>query len=140
MGRVAASVVAAAAILVAAAVGVFLWFRTYAPLQAEAPVTPGANVSAGAGPVFGGADVQVTFMLHNTGRFAVTLLSAKAPAAVARPVSMRLRPHDRALVTLRWRLACGQAPLRSVGLRYRYLRSFTRTETVALPFAVARRC
>jgi hypothetical protein len=148
MGRVAAFVVAGLAVLAAAALGVFFWLRTYAPLRGELPVTPGAGVADSRGtsahPVFvpayaKGRPFRVTFTLHNTGRFAITLLGADEPASVAQPRTLLLRPHDTALVTLSWPLSCPRA-WSSVRLRYRYLSGFTRTATVALPFAVTVRC
>ncbi|MES1247752.1 MAG: hypothetical protein ABUS54_08770 [Actinomycetota bacterium] len=140
MGRVATYVVAGVVVLAVAVVGVVVWLRTYAPLAAAAPVTPGPSVASQPGPVFGGRTVQVTFMLRNGGRFSVTVLGAQSPADVVRPAALALRPHDSALVTVRWRLRCGLPQLGSVRLRYRYLSRFTRTEAVALPFAVTPHC
>jgi hypothetical protein len=148
MGRVTAYAVAGVAVLAVAAVGVFLWFRAYAPLRGELPVTPGSGVATSHGtkarPVFvpayaRGRSFRVTFTLHNRGRFAITLLRADAPASIVTPATLLLRPHDTALVTVAWHLRCPQT-WNSVRLRYRYLSSFTRTETVALPFAVTVHC
>jgi hypothetical protein len=140
--------VAVVAVLAAAALGVFLWLRAYAPLQASYPITPGSGLQADVEPAFGsggrpvlvptyreGGTFTVTVTIRNSGRFAVTL---------DRPSGLRLRPHDTASVPLSWKLHCpphtAQTSWDTVQLRYRYLSSFTRTETVALPFAVTLRC
>ena len=148
MTRVASYVVAAVAVLVAAALGVFLWLRAYAPLQASYPITPGPGLQADVQPAFGsggrpvlipsyeeGRTFTVTVTIRNTGRFAVTL---------DQPSGLQLRPHDTGLVPISWKLHCAphtaQTSWDTVRLRYRYLSSFTRTETVELPFAVTLRC
>ena len=151
------------AVLIVAAGGVYLWLRTYAPLDAAPPITPGAGLGADVEPTFGsggkrvlipayrpGRSFDTTFTVHNGGRFAVTLRGvdpAGGPVAATTlvgPVPVRLDPHDSALVTVRWRLRCGpgtaQASSDRVRLRYRYLSSFTRTQAVVLPFAVTLRC
>ncbi|HEY3541637.1 MAG TPA: hypothetical protein VGK79_03760 [Gaiellaceae bacterium] len=162
MGRVIALVVSATAVVVgAAALGLFLWLRTYAPLAAELPLTPGPGLAANVAPTFGsggkpvfipdyrpGRSFQMTFTLANTGRFAVRVLGiAGVPAGAVAPegvTTLRLAPHDTSLVTVRWRLQCRkgltQAASDGVRLRYRYLSLFTRTASVELPFAVTLRC
>ncbi|HET7567730.1 MAG TPA: hypothetical protein VFJ91_07060 [Gaiellaceae bacterium] len=75
-------------------------------------------------------------------------VSSNAPAAHTRPFRpLRLEAGDTAVVVARFRLLCpsGHRQLPSVfadslQLRYRYLRWFSRTETVRLPFAVTLRC
>jgi hypothetical protein len=111
---------------------------------------------------------DTAFTLENTGRFAVTVLGLASPpqgagALTARAVlasdgatanadpanlhalgSLRLEPHDTAVVDVRWQLDCtkssGEIAEDRVQLRYRYLSLFTRTESVELPFAVTLRC
>jgi hypothetical protein len=115
-----------------------------------------------------GRPFDTAFTLENTGRFAVTVLGLAAQpqdvsAVIAQAVlasdvatvsadpahlhafgSLRLEPHDTAIVDVRWRLDCtkssGQIAVDRVRLRYRYLSLFTRTESVELPFAVTLRC
>jgi hypothetical protein len=115
-----------------------------------------------------GRTFDTAFTLENTGRFAVTVLglptsqlsvaglTAQAvlasdfPTASADPahlhpfVSLRLEPHDTAIVGVRWRLDCRKntrdIASDRVRLRYRYLSMFTRTQSVELPFAVTLRC
>jgi hypothetical protein len=58
---------------------------------------------------------------------------------------LRLDPGDTAIVVVRGRLYCGtdsaaEVYSDSVPLRFRYLSSFTRTQSVRLPFAVTLRC
>jgi hypothetical protein len=149
-------------VVVAALVGLFLWLRTYTPLAATPPVTPGPGLGADVEPTFGsggkpvfipaykpGRNFETTFTLHNTGRFAITVTGlagpasgALAPVAIARNV--RLDPHETALLDVAWRLDCRHAPgevaADHVRLRYRYLSLFTRTASVELPFAVTLRC
>jgi hypothetical protein len=139
---------ATVAVLAAAALGVFLWLRDYAPLAAAYPITPGPGLQADVEPAFGsggkpvlmpafheGDTFKVTVTIRNTGRFAVTL---------DEPSGLRLAPHDSGLVPLSWKLHCPartpQLTWHTVQLRYHYLSSFTRTETVELPFAVTVRC
>jgi hypothetical protein len=111
---------------------------------------------------------DAAFTLHNTGRFAVTVtaLDSSSEQPELRPVRLfgsdsatasadparlrafrrlRLEPGDTATVVVRWAMNCagsrnGQVYSDSVALRYRYLSVFTRTERVALPFAVTLRC
>ena len=114
-----------------------------------------------------GRPFDTAFTLENTGRFAVTVLglapTQDAGALTARAVlasdratasaepadlhalnSLRLEPHDTAIVDVRWQLDCtkssGEIAEDRVRLRYRYLSLFTRTESVELPFAVTLRC
>jgi hypothetical protein len=61
--------------------------------------------------------------------------------------SLRLEPGDSALVVVRFGLRCRGASAASpdvfadrLRLRYSYLSTFTRTQTVRLPFAVTLRC
>ena len=147
--------------LAAAVAALFLWLRTYAPLAATKPLTPGAGLRADVEPTFGsggktvlipgGKDhFDVTFTLRNTGRFGVTLTGLDAGTGAVAPVALhpgghvRIDAHDAALVTVRWRLRCasdtGQVASDRVRLRYRYLSLFRRTATVELPFAVTLRC
>ena len=156
-------VVSAVAVVAAAAVlGLFLWLRTYAPLAGEYPVTPGSGLGANIDPALGsggkpvlvpayrrGRPFEVTLTLANHGRFAVTLLGlGRSTPGPVTPISvtqnLRLDPKQTALVTVRWQLTCPkgvtQAYADRLPLRYRYLSLFTRTERVALPFAVTLRC
>jgi hypothetical protein len=115
-----------------------------------------------------GRPFDTAFTLHNTGRFAVTveglvqdrsrpeleasaLLASDSSIASADPANvhafhrLRLDPGDTAIVVVRWRLDCsaGREPevySDSVPLRFRYLSTFTRTQSVRLPFAVTLRC
>jgi hypothetical protein len=156
-------VVAGAAVLT-----VFLWLRTYAPLAATRPFTPGPALGADVEPTFGSGGKTVfipsrghgtfetTVTIHNAGRFAVTVTGlvagrgALAPASLGDPVhpgdvgELRLDPHDSASVVIRWGLHCAgsgdQFSADRVRLRYRYLSAFTRTAAVELPFAVTLRC
>jgi hypothetical protein len=131
------------------------------------------TLGSGGKPVFipayrKGRPFDTAFTLENTGRFAVTLLGLAAPpqdagaltaqavlasdgaTASADPAnlhalgSLRLEPHDTAIVDVHWRLDCtkssGQIAADRVRLRFRYLSLFTRTESVELPFAVTLRC
>ena len=61
--------------------------------------------------------------------------------------SLRIDPGDSAIVVVRFGLRCAGATAESpdvftdgIRLRYRYLSTFTRTQTVRLPFAVTLRC
>ena len=147
--------------LAAAVAALFLWLRTYDPLAATKPLTPGAGLGADVEPTFGSGGktvlvpdanehFDVTFTLRDTGRFAVTLTGLEAgegdlaPSALRPGGRIRIDPHDAALVTVRWRLHCapdtGQVASDRVRLRYRYLSVFSRTATVVLPFAVTLRC
>ena len=176
-GLVAGGVVV---VLAGAALILFLWLRAYAPLGVLGAGTyaPGPGLAADVEPVAGsggkpvfipayrpGRPFETAFTLHNSGRFAVTVLGlepgpatpAPRPQALlatdsptAEPGSLRsfqrlrLDPDDTATLVLRWQLACGKRKGESfsdsVRLRYRYLKMFTRTERVPLPFAVTLRC
>ena len=158
---VAVTIVAVA--LAAAVAALFLWLRTYDPLAATKPVTPGAGLGADVEPTFGsggksvlipvyrpGRDFQVTFTLRNAGRFGVTLTGLEhdggplAPTALSPAAHVRIGPHEAVLLTVRWHLDCshetGEVASDRVRLRYRYLSLFTRTAAVELPFAVTLRC
>jgi hypothetical protein len=115
-----------------------------------------------------GKPFDTAFTLHNTGRFAVTvtglvtdrsrpqleaaaLLASDSSIASADPANvrafhrLRLDPGDTAIVVVRWRLDCSagneaEVYSDSVPLRFRYLSTFTRTQSVRLPFAVTLRC
>lgn len=114
-----------------------------------------------------GRPFDTAFTLHNTGRFAVEvsglpsdglagplvpaqLLATDSSTASADPAHLhpfhrlRLDRGDTAIVVVRWKLDCthetGEVFAEAVPLRYSYLSLFTRTERVALPFAVTLRC
>jgi hypothetical protein len=83
----------------------------------------------------------------------VALLATTSAAASADPSELapfeplRLAPGDNALVVVRFGLRCRGANAGSpdvwadsVRLRYRYMSTFTRAQTVRLPFAVTLRC
>jgi hypothetical protein len=179
-----AALVAAGIVLVAglAAVVLFLWLRTYAPLDAAAGTFgPGPGLGADVQPVTGsggkpvyipafkrGRPFYTLFTLENTGRFTVTVsglvraggplpplspetvLASDSYAAGADPShlhtfeSLRLDPHDTAILVVRWHLNCrsssSETSSDTLRLRYRYLSTFTRTASVELPFAVTLRC
>jgi len=180
-----AGLVAGGFVLVAAlaALVLFLWLRTYSPLDAAGSggFAPGPGLGADVEPVTGSGGKTVfipayrknhpfdtAFTVHNTGRFAVTvtglvkdrsspqleavdLLTSDSSTASADPANvhpfhkLRLDPGDTAIVVVRWRLDCGagsdpEVYSDSVSLRFRYLSTFTRTQTVRLPFAVTLRC
>jgi hypothetical protein len=75
-------------------------------------------------------------------------VSTIAPVTHTRPFQpLTLSPGDTAVVVARFAQVCPSsrrgapsATTDSLRLRYRYLRWFTRTETVTLPFAVTLRC
>jgi hypothetical protein len=178
----AAGLIATGAVLMVAlaAAALFLWLRTYAPLDAQGRFAPGPNLGADVEPVTGsggrpvlvpdyraGLPFDTAFTLHNGGRFAVDvvgladdralpelqavgLLATDSSTASADPDRLhpfrrlRLDRGDTAIVVARWRLDCSGSKREvfadSVPLRYRYLSLFTRTERVALPFAVTLRC
>jgi hypothetical protein len=114
-----------------------------------------------------GRPFDTAFTLHNTGRFAVEvtglgrksgppelqakeLLATSSSTASAEPdrlqpfARLRLEHGDTAVVVVRWQLDCSKSKAEvyaaSVPLRYTYLTWFSRTERVALPFAVTLRC
>jgi hypothetical protein len=83
----------------------------------------------------------------------IALLATTSATASADPKELvpferlRLAPGDSALVVVRFGFRCRGANAGSpdvfadrVRLRYRYLSTFTRTQTVRLPFAVTLRC
>jgi len=180
-----AGLVAGGFLLVAAlaALVLFLWLRTYSPLDAAGSggFAPGPGLGADVEPVTGSGGKTVfipayrknhpfdtAFTVHNTGRFAVTvtglvkdrsspqleavdLLTSDSSTASADPANvhpfhkLRLDPGDTAIVVVRWRLDCGagsdpEVYSDSISLRFRYLSTFTRTQSVRLPFAVTLRC
>jgi len=180
-----AGLVAGGFVLVAAlaALVLFLWLRTYSPLDAAGSggFAPGPGLGADVEPVTGSGGKTVfipayrknhpfdtAFTVHNTGRFAVTvtglvkdrsspqleavdLLTSDSSTASADPANvhpfhkLRLDPGDTAIVVVRWRLDCGagsdpEVYSDSISLRFRYLSTFTRTQSVRLPFAVTLRC
>ena len=163
MLRIVAAVVSAVAVVAAIVVVVLLlWLRTYDPLAAGYPVTPGPGLGASIEPALGsggkpvfvpayrrGRSFEVTLTLANRGRFAVTLLGLGrdaggpvAPETVTK--NLRLEPKQTSLVTVTWKLTCPrgvqEAYADRVRLRYRYLSLFTKTASVELPFAVTLRC
>jgi hypothetical protein len=107
-----------------------------------------------------GRPFDTTFTLTNTGRFGVTVQGVvgdqAAPVSAAaildpgdrRPIhGLRIEPHEAAIVVVRWQLSCAktaaaraEATADAVSLRYGYLSTFTRTQSVVLPFAVTLRC
>ena len=114
-----------------------------------------------------GRAFDTAFTLRNTGRFAVdvtglaedrsdarltaaALLATDSSTASADPDhlhpfrTLRLDPGDTAILVVRWQLVCPKRASETfadrVPLRYDYLSLFTRTERVALPFAVTLRC
>jgi hypothetical protein len=161
--RIVAAVVSVVGVVAGAAVlALFLWLRTYDPLDAEYPVTPGGGLGASIQPTLGsggkpvlvpayrrGRAFELTLTLANHGRFAVTLLGlGRNDAGPVTPTSvtrnLRLDPKQTSLVTLSWKLTCPKGVQEAysdrVRLRYRYLSLFTRTASVELPFAVTLRC
>ena len=161
----AAGLAAGGAVLVLglAAAVLFLWLRTYAPLDAAGSFAPGPGVKtvvAGKKPTFvpSGDELVTAFTLHNRGRFAATIRSLEPSAgavelqttdsstASAEPSHLhafqpiRLDPGDSAILVVRWRFTCPARASDAVRLRYRYLSMFTRTERIRLPFAVSPRC
>lgn len=83
-----------------------------------------------------------------TALLATTSATASAdPRELVPFESLRLEPGDSALVVVRFGLRCRGATSSApdvfadrLRLRYRYLSTFTRTQTVRLPFAVTLRC
>jgi hypothetical protein len=141
--RLAVLVVAGVVLLAAlAALGLYIWLRGYSPLDARGGSLPRYAK---------GEPYDTPLTLHNSGRFAVTLIGLGAtaqpevqPVALV-PDRLRLEPGDSATVVIRWRLDCdgsrnGNVSAARVPLRYRYLSMFRRTERVALPYAVTLRC
>ena len=114
-----------------------------------------------------GRAFDTAFTLRNTGRFAVevtglgrntggrelkaaTLFATSSSTASADPGHLqpfgrlRLDRGDTAVIVVRWRLNCKASKAEffaaSLPLHYTYLTMFTRTERIALPFAVTLRC
>jgi hypothetical protein len=178
-----AGLVAAGAVLVlaGAALILFVWLRSYAPLDVlsgSGTYAPGSGLAAYVEPVTGsggkpvfipayrpGRPFDTAFTLHNSGRFAVTVLGlaedtqdsgpqAETLFATSSPTTdperlhafeqFRLDRDDTATLVVRWHLDCTgssrEAFADSLLLRYRYLSMFTRTERIPLPFAVTLRC
>ena len=144
--RTAAGVAAGALVVVGvAAVCLFAWIGTYAPLRAlDAGYAPGPGLGADVQPVAGsqgrtvyfptvrrGRSFDTVFTLHNTGRFAVTVLGLQEPppgnapwigptdllattssTASAAPSeltpfsSLRLPPGDSAILVVRFGMRC----------------------------------
>lgn len=144
-----------------ATLGLVLWLRTYAPLDATRPFEPGPGVGAYVAPTFGSGGKPVfipaytkphvfttRFVLANTGRFAVDVVGFDNENGPVTPLAVEPEPRIEARQTLalnvRWRLDCGarndEIAVDELRVRYRYLSLFTRTQTVALPFAVTLRC
>jgi hypothetical protein len=179
MRTVAVAAGGAVLVLAGAAAILFLWLRGYAPLEARGAYAPGPRLAADVEPVTGsggkpvfvpayrrpGETFDTAFTVHNSGRFAVTLLGFEPDAGTSRPAAaglfrtdapnpvpgrlhpfrrLRLDPDDTATVVVRWRLDCSTEKTSTfsdaVRLRYRYLSLFTRTERIRLPFAVTLRC
>ena len=161
MRQTAIAISATVAIAAAAVLVVFLWLRTYAPLQAVRPYAPGGGLGADIEPTFGSGGKTVyipvyqgprtfatTVTLHNAGRFAVTLTGIERGSGSLRAQTdvrhLRLDPSDSASVTVAWTLDCSnrhdEVSADTVNLRFRYLSLFRKTETVELPFAVTLRC
>ena len=166
MRIVAVALGAVAAVAALTALGLFLWLRSYAPLGAlteRGTYAPGAGLGADVEPTLGSGgktvyipvyrtprrfETKVT--LHNGGHFPVTIkgLSTRAGGALsAQSVTpIRLDSNEDAAVTVVWRLDCtdgnarGEIASDQIRLRYRYLSMFSRTQTVALPYAVNLRC
>jgi hypothetical protein len=168
-------------VLAGAALILFVWLRSYTPLDAltgSGTYAPGSGLAAYVEPVTGSGGKPVfipayrpqrpfdtAFTLHNSGRFAVTVLGLGAEAqggapeaetlfATSSPTAdpervhafeqFRLDRSDTATLVVRWRLDCtgtkAESYADSLLLRYRYLSMFTRTERIPLPFAVTLRC
>jgi hypothetical protein len=144
-----------------AALGLVLWLRTYAPLDATRPFEPGAGVGAYVAPTLGSGGKPVfiptyarphvfttRFVLANTGRFAVEVVGFENGRGQIKPVDLDPEPRIEARQTLavnvKWQLDCAgrknEVAVDALRVRYRYLSAFTRTQTVVLPFAVTLRC
>jgi hypothetical protein len=173
-----AGLVLASAVVVAAVATllVVLWLRAYAPLDAlSSGYAPGPGLAADVEPVLGsggkpvfipqyrpGRPFDTAFTVHNSGRFAVTIVGLEPEQDVSPEPSQlfatdsvsatrlhpfrrfRLDPDDTASLVVQWRLACdaskGYTSSDSLVLRYSYLSQFERTERITLPFAVTLRC
>ena len=157
---IGASVVLAVAIVV---LGVWFWLGSYAPLQAlDSGYAPGPGIGADVQPVSGSGGRPVffptahrktfdtAFTLHNSGRFAVTVLglslplpdpapwlgpsellattsstASADPGELARFTNLRIDPGDTAIVVVRFALRCAGATPASPdvfvdGVRLRY--------------------
>jgi hypothetical protein len=156
-------------VLALAAAALYVWLGAYAPLEARGGFAPGpgaANPAGGVGgkPAFSTSAARRTldtaFTVRNTGRFAVTLTGLERGATTGpEPVrllvtdsatastdpghvhpfaNVRLGPGDSAILVARWSMGCGSTD--GVRLRYEYLSLFDNAQTLALPFAVTRRC
>ena len=144
--RTAGAIVAGTLVVVAvAAVCLFVWLGAYAPLQSlDTGFAPGPGVGAAVQPVTGSLGRTVffptvgrrrtfdtAFTLHNSGRFAVTVLGLQMPPPAAAPwigatdllattsatasadphrlapfTSLRLAPGDSAIVVVRFGMRC----------------------------------
>jgi len=168
-------------VVAGAALILFVWLRAYTPLDVlngSRTYAPGSGLAAYVEPVTGsggkpvfipayrpGRPFDTAFTLHNSGRFAVTVLGLGEDAQDGAPEAVKLfatsspttdaeRIHgfeqirldrdDTATLVVRWQLDCSHTKAESftdsVLLRYRYLSMFTRTERIRLPFAVTLRC
>lgn len=114
-----------------------------------------------------GRPFNTSFTIENTGRFAVTLTGLRSdhegplyaerlfttnPAGSAAPEDLRpfgaqrIAPRDAVILVVQWHLGCkgmvkgGETATDRVRLRYRYLSTFSRSQSVELPFAVTLRC
>jgi hypothetical protein len=151
-------------VIAVAAAGLWLWLGSYAPLRAvDSDYAPGPGLGTDVQPVPGSGGKPVffptlrrrrtfdtAFTLHNSGRFAVTviglertaprtppwlgateLLATTSATASADPgelvpfQQLRIDPHDGAIVVVRFSLRCAGATAASPdvyvdGLRLRY--------------------
>jgi hypothetical protein len=157
---------AVAVVVVVTALGLFFWLRSYSPVEAlpgKDTYSPGPGLGADVEPTLGSGGKTVFIpvyraprrfttkvTLHNGGHFAVTIKGPApqppGPLSAESVTPLRLEPRQDATVEVVWRLDCsdrkrqGEVAVDRVRLRYRYLSTFTRTQTVELPFAVNLRC
>ena len=139
------------AVVVIAVLGLWLWIGTYAPLHTlSTGYAPGPGIGADVQPVSGSGGKPVffpvthrrtfdtAFTLHNSGRFAVTVIALERPKAAAAPwlgptqllattsstasaapsqllpfERLRINPGDSAIVVVRFGLRCRGATGRS---------------------------
>jgi hypothetical protein len=139
------------AVVVIAVLGLWLWIGTYAPLRTlSTGYAPGPGIGADVQPVSGSGGKPVffpvthrgtfdtAFTLHNSGRFAVTVIALERPKAAAAPwlgptqllattsstasaapsqllpfERLRINPGDSAIVVVRFGLRCRGATGRS---------------------------